>query len=82
MIQDYILLENITFDSSQKRAFRNILNFSYIISMNADEIQVLSQSIAFHPLVAIGGLMVLISIARKMDLTYKERTLKMGTQSK
>ena len=40
--------------------------------MNAEEIQAFSQSIAFHPIVAIGGLMVLISIARKMDLNYKE----------
>lgn len=40
--------------------------------MNAEEIQAFSQSIAFHPLIAIGGLMILISIARKMDLNYKE----------
>ena len=40
--------------------------------MNAYEIQQFSQSIAWHPLVAIGGLMILISIARKMDLNYKE----------
>ena len=40
--------------------------------MNAEEIQAFSQSIAFHPIVGIGGLMVLISIARKMDLNYKE----------
>ncbi len=39
--------------------------------MNAEEIQAFSQSIAFHPIVAIGGLMVLISIARKIDLNHK-----------
>jgi len=40
--------------------------------MKAVEIQAFSQSIAFHPVMAIGGLMVLISIARDMDLNYKE----------
>ena len=40
--------------------------------MNADELQAFSQSIALHPVVAIGGLMVLISIARKIDLNHKE----------
>ena len=39
--------------------------------MNAEEIQAFSQSIAFHPIVAIGGLMVLISIARKIDLNHQ-----------
>ncbi len=52
--------------------------------MNAEEIQAFSQSIAFHPIVAIGGLMVLISIARKMDLNYKEakKDIKRVMQSK
>ena len=40
--------------------------------MDAQEIQSLSQSIALHPILAIGGLMVLISIGRKIDLNYKE----------
>ena len=51
--------------------------------MNAEEIQAFSQSIAFHPIVAIGGLMVLISIARKMDLNYKEaKKISSGLQAK
>ena len=40
--------------------------------MNADEISQFSESIALHPVVAIGGLMILVSIARRMDLKYKE----------
>ena len=40
--------------------------------MNADEIFQFSESIAWHPVVAIGGLMILVSIARRMDLKYKE----------
>ena len=40
--------------------------------MNADEISRFSESIAWHPVVAIGGLMILVSIARRMDLKYKE----------
>jgi len=40
--------------------------------MNADEISQFSESIAWHPVVAIGGLMILVSIARRMDLKYKE----------
>ena len=40
--------------------------------MNADEIFQFSESIVWHPVVAIGGLMILVSIARRMDLKYKE----------
>ncbi len=39
--------------------------------MNAEEIQIYSQSIAFHPLVAIGSLMILIFIARRNDIKHK-----------
>ena len=39
--------------------------------MNAEEIQLFSQSIAFHPIVAVFGLSILISIARRNDLEYK-----------
>ena len=40
--------------------------------MNADEIFQFSESIVWHPVVAIGGLMILVSIARRIDLKYKE----------
>ncbi len=41
--------------------------------MNANEVQALSQSISFHQVVAIGGLAVLLSIARKMDLNHQKQ---------
>ncbi len=40
--------------------------------MNADEIFQFSESIVWHPVVAIGGLMILVFIARRMDIKYKE----------
>ncbi len=42
--------------------------------MNAEEIQLLSQSIAFHPVVAVGGTMALIWIARSKDINYKRKS--------
>ena len=43
--------------------------------MNAHQISQFSQSIAWHPQVAIGGLMVLISIARWIDIKHKEEVV-------
>ena len=52
----------------------NILGLSISIrAMNAEEIQLFTQGIAFHQVFAIGGLGVLISLARKIDLEYKEK---------
>ncbi len=50
--------------------------------MNAEEIQSFSQTIAFHPIAAIGGLSILIAIARKKDLDYKEIKKPLKEESK
>ena len=40
--------------------------------MSAEEIQFISKSIALHPIFAVGGLLVLISIARRINIKHKE----------